>query len=312
MNAANSIERSDIQQTILRTVAYFASFSYPLTVFEIWKWQKEPTRVFSFFEIQDALADLSWANGRIQQSGAFYGWVDERTGSVEHQVEERQRRYVHAFQKERRLRWVLKWMRHIPFIEGIAVCNTLALHAAQERSDIDLFILTSAGRVWSARFWTVLPLRLFRLRPGEAKRDPVDTNFFVSRDAFDLSPLFLSHEDPYFLYWLATLSPVLDRGDVFTSFQKENTHALSVLPAVSSIVRASHARIRSGKGVRSGYGLFSESCVRHFQEWMFPTDTRALLQKNTCVIANAAVLKFHKNDRREEVKAAYLRRLSHV
>lgn len=303
--------RSDIQQTILRTVAYFASFSYPLTAFEVWKWQKEPPRVFSFFEIASTLENLSWTQGKIVQSGAWYAWQGGDLPNAQAQAEERSARYVHAFQKERRLRWVLRWLRHVSFVEGIAVCNTLALHAARPESDIDLFVITAPRRVWSVRFWTILPLRLFRLRPGEAKRDPVDTNFFVSSDALEVSSLLLPQDDPYFLYWAANLSPVLDRSGIFKRFWAENPWIAQTLPCAEVCTRASQMVSRPGR-VFPGLSFLAESIARRIQEWKFPEDTRALLQKDTRVVATDTVLKFHKNDRRLAVREAYQKRLMSV
>lgn len=308
MTETTSFVLEDIHKTILRTVAYFASFSYPLTTFEVWKWQKEPERPYRYVEIRDALQDLGWAKGKLAVHQGHYAWVDGKTGPVEAQTEERAKRYVHAFRKERKLRRMMRWMRRVPFVEGIAVCNTLALHAAQERSDIDLFILTRSERVWTVRFLMVFPLMLLRARPGEAKCDPVDTNFFVSTDALPLRDLALPQGDPYFLFWCATLSPVLDRGNIFAALWRENGWMMQWLPRIRQNSRLGHT---TKTQTVPAFGL-SEQTARKIQEWKFPNDTRELLHKDTRVIANAAVLKFHKNDRRAEVKAAYLSRLSSV
>ena len=44
-----------------------------------------------------------------------------------------------------------QYMRAIPFVEMIAVCNNLAYDNASEQSDIDLFIVVKPGRMWLTR-----------------------------------------------------------------------------------------------------------------------------------------------------------------
>ena len=161
-------------QAILKTLAYFDIFDYPLTLVEIWKWlYVENNRSASLSEVRQSLAQLA---GRVETKNGFW-FLPGRSGIIQTRLE----RYSIAEEKFKKLLKVVKVLRRIPFIKMIAVCNRLAYSNTDEKGDIDLFIITEKNRLWLTRLLAVGWLKLNKQRPMPGnKKDAIDTNFFLS------------------------------------------------------------------------------------------------------------------------------------
>ena len=55
-----------------------------------------------------------------------------------------------------------KFLYHnFPFVEEIFLANSITFNALTPTSDIDLFVITKKGRIWTARLIMSLILRVF-------------------------------------------------------------------------------------------------------------------------------------------------------
>lgn len=287
-----------LDKSILRTVAYFSLFEYPLTSFEIWKWLmvEEGQGTVRYGEVTERLHGSSLLQKHLANEQAFFG-----LGDVASQITERNQRLHNAIRKYDRLQRILKMLSRLPWIDGIAVCNSLAWMHTREDSDIDLFIITTPGRTWSARLLATLPLRLLRARPGEAAEDPICVSFFAAPTAFDFSTIKIGHHDPYLAYWSRSLVPLLDRTGWSTAFADTNSWVQEVLPHAWTVDRAN--RFRAATPHRLPWLPFSEKLARAMQFERFPANIKERMNRDTCVIVNDQMLKFHHNDARAKLVA---------
>ena len=214
-----------IEKDVHNTLAYFAYNQYPLTAFEVYKWQYCPERVYSYQEIDKVLKGSDWLLNRVGHFEGMYGLGNNL--EVEQQVAARKRRFLDAVKKQKKACKVVQYISRLPSVRGVAICNSLAYHFTREKSDIDLFVITKSGRVWTARMWAVAPLMLLRQRPGETRKDPVDISFFISEDALNLSELMIDKSDPYLAFWIKTLTPVYGDEGLWDRFFKENSSKIS-------------------------------------------------------------------------------------
>lgn len=187
-----------------------------------------------------------------------------------------------------RARRAAQLISYLPFVRGVAVCNSLGFHMVHEESDVDLFIISAAGRVWSTRWWVTGVLALLRMRPGEASRDPVCVSFFVDERITDLSNLMIE-QDVYFFYWLRTLMPLSGEHVLFT---------LGARTAPEFRVGSHWSRVREIFA-----GLFSENFVRKQQMAIMPATVKEhAAAGDTTVVLNDQIIKLHQNDRRQELR----------
>lgn len=299
--------RSDLETSITRTVAYFSYFSYPVTAFEIWKWQMRPAQPYSLHLIEQGLQALE-ARGKLRRHGGFWTLAGVATETF---VRERSARYLNAIEKYKKLSWVLGYLAKLPYIEGIALCNSLVFHHTQQRSDIDLFVVTRPGRLWTTRLLSVLPMMLMKQRPGEATRNPVDISFFISSDVLALESLRIGEQDPYLAVWLSSLVPVYERmNGTFDRLRRANRWVDAELPTSAPVRRAAAYRSNT-----SGYLPVSpipESLARRMQIAKLPQEIARMANSDTRVIVRPYMLKFHKNDRRQEIVDSLERTMRYV
>jgi len=277
-----------VLKDIQKTLAYFSFFKYPLTVFEIFKWQYQPSKIRSYAEIQEALSSRPSHHG-------MHGLCTE--DEIKTWALDRHRRYRNALYKERKLRKFMHYLRRVESIEGIAICNSMAYHATRPESDIDLFIITKPGKIWTTRFLSVAPLIITRQRPGEAKIDPIDTSFFITSNALNLEDI-KKQNDPYMAFWIKTLMPIAGSSDLWTAFHAQNKWADACLPNAPRVTRpkAKYFTLKPRIGIAA-----AEPFLRHLQEKKFPQDIKTLAGQSSNVVISNTRLKFHKNDRREEI-----------
>lgn len=293
---------SALEKSVFQALAYCAYNDFPVTSLEIWKWCDAPEA--SIAEVEALLASSAWLQEQgLQSSGGFYG-----LGDVAAWRQERIHRVTDALRKSRLAYRFVRFAAWLPWVRMVAICNSLAHSFTNEHSDIDLFIVTQRGRIWSTRFILTGILSIFRLRPGEAKRDPICLSFFAAEDALDLSSMKIGAEDPYLTMWLESLAPIIDRDDILTKLHATNRWIRPSLPRSQPIERASAYRIASHASLPDI--PFLERFAERLQRARFPAKLRAMMNMDTRVIVTDSVLKFHDNDRRQAILEAWKQKCS--
>ncbi len=287
-----------LEQSVFRILAYMAYATFPLTAFELWKWCDDERA--TLHDVLTTLEESAWLRKHgMQGAGGFWALGDAAAWR-----RERIARTTDALRKSRRAQRVTFWASRLPWVRMIAVCNSLAYAFTNEDSDIDLFVVTKTGRLWSTRFILTGILSLLRLRPGEVARDPVCLSFFVDEEHIDLAPVKISAEDPYLCMWIATLAPVLDRDDVMTKLRATNRWIRPALPRCQGVQRASAYRVSGGMTVPN-VGIL-EPFAERIQRSRFPRSLRENMNTDTRIVVTNGMLKFHENDRREAIRDAQL------
>lgn len=301
------------ERSILKTVAYFDLFDYPLTELELFKWlRSEGTG-----EVR--LADISGAV--LSQSSELLHRLDREAGFVflrgrSELLKIRQTRAVISDRKFKRVIRVIKLFRLIPFLRMAAVCNTLAYQNPQEASDIDLLVIAGPGRIWTVRFCVVFILKLFQLRPGEAKRDPICPSFFLTEDNLNLEKIQLPQGDPYLGYWITQVYPIFDPQKASEKFYQANIWIKTYLPNVIFPKPSKRRRVDDSAitrfirkiqelDIKGGVGNFLEAVLKKFQLGILPDKLKQMANQDTRVIISDKMLKFHDDDRRAEFAEKY-------
>lgn len=296
--------KSAIDQDIYRTIAYFSYFNYPLTAFEIRKWQLSSDYTHSLGEILSSLANLKRSR-QVRNHSGFWGLQSKH--SIEDQVHTRHERFLNAVQKYQKLRRLMRYLVRLPHVKGIAICNSLAFHFTESRSDIDLFVVTEPNRVWTTRLLAVTPLALLKQRPGEAKVDPIDLSFYVTQKSLDISKLRVASDDWYLALWSKNLLPIYGRPELWQAWQQNNTWVNRLVP---NAVERRPSRVLRFAEHRRLPRLLSEARARQIQQKKFPAEIKEQANQDTRVVVQTDMLKFHKNDRREEIRTALKEKMS--
>lgn len=322
---------SHIDKVIIATVTYFDIFEFPLTLTEIWKWQyhgistNTPTTFFSLVQIQTALDQSTTLKNTLQTHHGFYFLRGKKQ-----YVDTRHARYLIAEKKYKRARLFARYMRFFPFVEFVGVCNSLGYSNARIGSDIDFFVITSPGRIWTTRFMIVWIMKLLRIRPRQGHmQNALCLSFFLCRDHLCLADAQLDagnsqKPDIYFLYWLSQMSPLYDRGGVAAKLWESNKWAQSALPAafqrgVSPRRAVSDSRTARAhkafweRALAGSFGALVERWSRKLQHTVMPQQLRDLAgTDDTRVVLSDHMLKLHNNDRRELYRTMWEERYEQV
>lgn len=300
---------TDLEQKVLKTIIYFDLFDYPLTSWEVWKWlyNDNPKKIvkYDFFEIVEALSNSQFLKEKIKSHEAFY-FLNGREGTVR----QRKDRYVIAWRKFRKIRRITKVLKLIPFIKMIAVCNDLAYFNAPQESDLDFFIITQKKRIWITRFFSILITMLLGLRPNDKnKKDKVCLSIFVNEENLNLEKFKTSADDIHFTYWLESIIPLYDAKNYYQRLRQANSWINNSLPHSFPYKPNLRQEVRESKFIKTCKRIkallfcnLDEKFYCWLQKKKFSFKIKGLLNKDTRVVVNDRILKFHTNDNREEIK----------
>lgn len=301
-----------IEQSILRTLAYYDVHDYPLTTEQIWRWFWAGDGqlgmghgAISFQDVQAAVAELI-KQKKLEQAGDYL----VLPGRAE-LVTLRQDRARENERKWRRAVTTAKYLQIIPFVKMVAVVNTLAIDNARPDSDIDLLIVTSPQHIWLARMMVTGVVSLLGYRRHKDKiANRVCLSFYLTTEALNLEPLKAEPEDFHFAMWASQAVPLLDDG-TYQKFVAANGWVTQMLPNgwswdwKSKLVAPQTGLIGIKQFYQAAFsspiGVWLENWARQRQLKKMEKNTESKAsQPTTDVIISEDVLKFHEADRRFE------------
>ncbi len=260
----------------------------------------QPARPHDLCEVQSILERSAWLKEKLQSFDGF--WSVKREASISSLVQTRQERFLDAERKFKRLRRAARYFQLLPGVRAVAAVNSLAWWGTTENSDIDLYVVTKPGLIWSSRFWLVLPFALFKARPGQEQtgRDPFCFSFFSTQASLQLEELCFPR-DYYLAFWVKSLVPLLDRDSSFSEFHRVNRWASQLLPNARGRI-PDHRHIPRFCPRVPVQSRLVESVFRSFQRRRLPVHLRDLANQDSRVVVNDEMLKFHDQDRRVEFR----------
>lgn len=133
---------NNIRQDILKTLAYFDYFKYPLTCEDICGFLPQRCNQPVINEMLDVLLH----ENIIFKTDNFYSLQNEPG-----LAKKRREGNLRAVKQLDIAKKVARVLSHFPYVQTVAVSGSLSKYFADEKTDIDFFIITSANRLWIAR-----------------------------------------------------------------------------------------------------------------------------------------------------------------
>jgi predicted nucleotidyltransferase len=132
----------NIEQSILKALAYFNIFNYPLRRDEIFNFLDTACEKDRFDTTLNSLCDA----GVVFRVDEFYSI--QKNDFLAYRRKAGNKRAAEQLKIAGKVSRILY---RFPFVKGVAVSGSLSKNYADKNSDIDFFIITKANRLWLAR-----------------------------------------------------------------------------------------------------------------------------------------------------------------
>src|SRR3990167_410529 len=224
---------SFLHNPILATLVYYDIFDFPLTMFEVHKYLKNPERFcssrsdlgtslrsdlgvtdISLGQVVEELETLI-VSGSIGSKNGFY-FLSGRDDLYELRIE----REKIAAQKWKKFLRIAKWFQAVPYLRAILASGSLAINNTVHESDFDVLAVVKDGRLYTARIFLSLAASFFgarRTRYDKSAPDKFCFNHYITDGNMNIR-----HESLYNAQTYANLKPVLARNGALSKFYNEN------------------------------------------------------------------------------------------
>lgn len=219
----------NVTHDILKTLAYFDHFSYPLTIEDLCLFACQN---YDPSEIERAVNELI-SRGIIFRFKQFYSLQNNRA-----LVDKRLKGNRMAIQQLVIAEKAARLLSRFPFVVAVAVSGSLSKYYADENTDIDFFIITKANRLWIARTFMHLFKKLTFLI---GKQHWFCMNYYVDEEGLEIPEknIFTAME-------IVTLLPMQGFGN-FKNFNEANQWTKDYFPA-------HHPKLKTERQIKKGFG----------------------------------------------------------
>lgn len=208
-------KESSLRSSILRVLAYFDIFHYPLLKEEIFNYLDQKCNNCYFIE---------WLS-ILEQEQIIYKYKDfyslQNNPLLIHRRIEGNERAVELLKRAKKIG---RFLQRFPFVRGVGISGSLSKNFADQYSDIDFFIITASNRLWIARTCMHLFKKLTFLFGQQ--------HFYCMNYYVDESRLTLEERNIYAAIELKTLIPVGGLA-AMKVFNASNTWAVDYLPQLT-------------------------------------------------------------------------------
>lgn len=290
-----------LEKTILKTVLYLDLRDFAPTLLDIEKWLLHGADSPTLAQINTAIENstrLTMTDGVVTLTGR------EKLAQV------RRAKYDHTETKWKRVRPFLRLLSWMPGVEAIWLCNAMGWGNASQNSDIDLAVVAKPGRIWSARFFTALSMKLLRQRPGEQDHSKaICLSFYITSGELAVDEYKIGEQDISFAFWSAQMYPVFGSRDVYTKYQRENgwlEETFQQLRWTESNQKRFFTHSFFERALKASIGWITpEKILKRWQLQHLPKDLSSVASGDRRVVLSDSILKLHSNDNREEENARW-------
>jgi hypothetical protein len=218
-----------LHHSILKTLAYFDIFDYPLSSEEIVFFLDNDVSTPSV----EAALDLLVLEQRVFRIGQFYSLQDKPS-----LAQRRLKGNQYAQQLLSIGRRISGRLFQFPFVRGIGISGSLSKNFADEKADIDYFVITHPNRLWIARTAMHLYKKWSYLT---GRQDWFCMNYFIDEEALEIREknIFTAME-------LITLLPISGNGSL-TAFFDANDWVSEWLPQYRNRTRTTQGQWHSSR-----------------------------------------------------------------
>ncbi len=274
-----------MQKAILQTIIYADIFDYPLTKEEIWRGLIECNNV-TMQLCNNAIKNIK----SIKSKKGFY-FMKGR----DKLIAIRKERKKYSAEKLKIAREIIHRIKLIPSVKLIGITGALTMENGKKEDDIDLFIISSPGLLWTTRLLVTMLVEITGMRrhPQEKNaNNKICLNMFVDEDNLEVptkeQDLFSAHE-------VIQMKLLWEKNKTYEKFLFANSWVKKLLP--NAITTNNKEQITKNKKTNIFVDLIEELSKR-FQLWY-------MRKRRTTEVIKEGVIRFHPQDARTWIMDRY-------
>lgn len=197
------------------SILYHDIFDYPLNAKEIIRWRVGKKGLSLFKKTKEV----------INIDGLYFIKCKENLLYKKALRERASKRKIEIAKKNASL------LAKFPTIKGVFITGALAMNNAEEKSDIDLMILTKRNCLWTTRLIAYLVLRIMNCgvrKPGDVnQKDKLCLNVWLDESALSWDK---KDRNIYSAHEIAQVNPIVDKKNIYQRFLDKNRWILDYWP----------------------------------------------------------------------------------
>lgn len=208
-----------LESAILRTVLYADVFDFPLTLDELQRYLIH-TKTTNVEELKAIIH-----HSQILQQALFYSESYICLDSRQELIALRKKREILSQDLWSGAIFYGRWLAHIPFVRMVALTGSLAAHNPNNKQeDFDYLLITEVGRVWLARAFAIILVRIVRIFGRE-----LCPNYVLAVNQLEQTrqDLFIAHE-------IAQMKPLYGK-ELYHAMVESNPWVKDFLPNAKAI-----------------------------------------------------------------------------
>ncbi len=292
-----------LEKSVLATLGFFALYDLPMTARRIHELLLDYQA--SLAEVEKLLEILA-ADNKIYKAGNLYSFKPWKANDIRNQQ-------IEISKKWNKIDRFYNWIAILPFVRMVSVINSLSMGTADSDSDIDFFVVTEKKKLYFVRSMIIVVFRILGVyKTRQNIKDRFCFGFFITRDNLDLNHLRLKPSDPYFLFWMVNMRPLIG-GQQYWEFMQANnwlnqhfsnfelTNRLTTVKNSNIFIKAIKFLLETLLWLPA---VISEPILRkiHIDHTFKLAENHAV---TSTTIANAKMLKLHAADVRSKIARAH-------
>jgi hypothetical protein len=254
------------QESILRAIAYFDIFHYPLRIEEIGQFLNQRLDEMQLHAALQSLLEMKL----VYLHHGFYMLHDNPL-----LVHRRKQGNQRAVKLLRKAMFIGRFLHNFPFVRAVGISGSLSKNYADQKADIDFFIITRANRLWIARTFMHLFKKLTFLT---GRQHYYCMNYYIDETALELQ-----HKNLFNAIELKTLIPVTGQA-LIQQFHEENAWASQMLPCIP--VKPANSEVSASWIKKLIEGIFNNRLGDKIDSYLLNTTTRRWKRKEETGIRN--------------------------
>ena len=191
----------------------------------------------------------------------------------------------------------IKFLSIFPQIKLVGLSGSIAMMNADLDDDIDLFIISSKNRLFTARFLATFFAYIMGLKRGiglEKAPNKVCLNLFFDESKLTVPKIkkteFVAHE-------ILQMKPIISKGNVYQQFLKANRWVFKLFPnAVPSVIPSERSESRDLSKIRFLHFGRNDKVSNYFEKLLKNLQLKLINKHRTTEIITASQLWFHPVD----------------